>query len=46
MDVPEIDGYVYIEINDENKDKIELNTFTKCKITKTDDYDLYGEIVY
>ena len=45
MDVPEIDGYVYIEMNEKNKNKIELNTFVKCKIIKAYDYDLYGEFI-
>ena len=41
MDAPEIDGYVYIEINDKNKDKVDINTFTNCEITSAKDYDLY-----
>ena len=40
MDAPEIDGYVYIEINDKNKDKVDINTFTNCEITSAKDYDL------
>ena len=45
MDVPEIDGYVYIEINDKNRKNVEINTFAECKIIKADDYDLYGGII-
>ena len=42
MDVPEMDGLVYI-INKTSKDLI--NQFIKCKITDIRDYDLIGEIV-
>ncbi len=45
MDAPEIDGYVYIEINDKNKDKVDINTFTNCEITSAKDYDLYAKII-
>ena len=39
MDVPEIDGYVYL------KGKAEINTFVECKITDVSEYDLIGEII-
>lgn len=39
MDVPEIDGYVYL------KGDAEINTFVNCKITGVMDYDLWGEII-
>lgn len=39
MDVPEIDGYVYL------KGEAEINTFVNCKITGVTDYDLWGEII-
>ena len=39
MDVPEIDGYIYL------KGDAEINTFVKCKITDVRDYDLIGEIL-
>ena len=45
MDSPEIDGYVYIEINEENKEKIAINDFTNCKIISAKDYDLYAKVV-
>ena len=38
MDVPEIDGYVYLQ------GETEINTFVKCKITDVSEYDLIGEI--
>jgi len=44
MDVPEIDGYVYIKGNKELGEKIELNTFVKCRITEVREYDLVGEL--
>ena len=44
MDVPEIDGLVFIKGNKELQDKIELNTFANCKITEVREYDLIGEI--
>ncbi len=39
MDVPEIDGYVYL------KGKAEINTYVDCKITRVTYYDLWGEIL-
>lgn len=39
MDVPEIDGYIYLKGN------AEINTFVNCKITKAKEYDLIGEII-
>ena len=39
MDVPEIDGYIYLKGN------AEINTFVKCKITDVREYDLVGEII-
>ena len=41
MDVPEMDGVVYIK-NTSDKDLI--NEFVKCKIVDIKDYDLIGEI--
>lgn len=40
MDVPEIDGVVYIQSDDE----IEIGSFVKCKITGVKEYDLIVEI--
>ena len=42
MDVPEMDGIVYIK-NTSNKDLI--NEFVKCRIIDIREYDLIGEIV-
>ena len=42
-DVPEIDGLIYVENPDPNKQYV--NTFVKCKITDVNDYDLMGIIV-
>ena len=42
MDVPEMDGVVYIE---NNKDKNLINSFVKCKIIDIQGYDLVGEII-
>ena len=39
MDVPEIDGYIYL------KGDAEINTFVNCKITDVSEYDLIGEIL-
>lgn len=46
MDVPEIDGKVYIKANRDLLDKIELNTFVNCKIIGNKEYDLIGKIVF
>lgn len=43
MDVPDIDGYVYIRIDDKKEDKI--NQYVTCKITGVQEYDLIGELV-
>ena len=42
MDVPEMDGVVYIE---NNKDKNLINSFVKCKIIDIQGYDLVGKII-
>jgi len=42
MDVPEMDGVVYIK-NTIDKDLI--NKFIKCKIVDIRDYDLIAEII-
>ena len=39
MDVPEIDGVVYIKSDDE----IQIGSFVKCKITDVKEYDLIAE---
>lgn len=40
MDVPDIDGVVYIK----NDDKSLIGSFVKCKITDVEEYDLIGKI--
>lgn len=41
MDVPDMDGVVFIE--NENKDKDKIGQFVNCKITEVRDYDLVGK---
>ena len=41
MDVPEIDGFVYLKNNSEDL----KNKFVKCKIIDSNGYDLIGEIL-
>ncbi len=41
QDVPEMDGIVYLEKN--NNEKV-LNQFVKCNIIKVSKYDLIGKI--
>ena len=41
MDVPDIDGVIYIKKNKDNKDR--TNQFIKCKITGVREYDLFSE---
>lgn len=41
MDVPEIDGFVYLKNNSEDL----KNKFVKCKIIDANGYDLIGEII-
>ena len=43
MDVPDIDGFLYIPCDDSSCDL--SGTFVKCKITDIRDYDLVGELV-
>ena len=39
MDVPEIDGCIYL------KGEAEINTFVNCKVIDISEYDLIGEIL-
>ena len=41
MDVPDMDGVVFIE--NENKTKDKIGEFVNCKITEVRDYDLVGK---
>lgn len=42
MDVPDMDGVIFIE--NENKTKDKIGQFVDCKITEVRDYDLLGKI--
>jgi len=43
MDVPDVDGVIYIQATQDDADKHEINEFANCKITEgTDNYDLIG----
>ena len=42
MDVPEMDGVIYIR---NNKEKDLINSFVKCKITDTKGYDMIGTYI-
>ena len=43
MEVPEIDGYIYVKANKEDTEKVMLNTFAKCKVIDVKEYDLVAE---
>lgn len=44
FDSPEVDGEVYIEKTEQNKN-LQVGDFCNVKILKSDDYDLFGEVV-
>ena len=44
MDVPEIDGIVYVENYDIEQVKDLINKYKTCKIKKVTEYDLYADI--
>ena len=41
MDVPSEDGVIYVKFNNDTM----INEFVDVKITDSDEYDLYGEVV-
>ena len=43
MDVPEIDGIIYLKSNEDNTDNLE-GKFVDCKIVDVNGYDLIAEI--
>lgn len=43
QDVPDIDGVVYIQVDDKSKTKENLNNFVKCQITDVSNYDLIAK---
>ena len=45
LDVPDIDGLVYIKNNEKQDKKDLINKFVKCRIIDVNAYDLIGEIV-
>lgn len=44
QDVPDIDGIIYIENNDDENTKL-INTFVKCKIVDFTEYDLISKLI-
>ena len=44
QDVPDEDGLVYIENNDNSNENEILDNFVNCKIIDVSNYDLIGEI--
>jgi ribosomal protein S12 methylthiotransferase len=43
MDVPDMDGVVFI--TNENRSKDKIGKFVKCKVTDVQDYDLIGKMI-
>ena len=43
MDVPEIDGNVYVTADEKDLNKVEINNFVNCKITGVKGYDLIAK---
>lgn len=43
QDVPDIDGVVYIQVDDKSKIKENLNNFVRCQITDVSNYDLIAK---
>lgn len=46
MDVPEIDGYVYIRANKEESEKVQINTFEYCEVIEVKEYDLIAKFCF
>lgn len=44
MDVPEIDGNVYVTADEKDLNKVEINNFVDCKITGVKGYDLIAKV--
>lgn len=44
MDVPEIDGNVYVTADEKDLNKVEINNFVNCKITGVKGYDLIAKV--
>lgn len=44
MDVPEIDGNVYVTVDEKDLNKVEINNFVNCKVVGVRDYDLIAKL--
>ena len=45
LDVPEMDGIVYIKNETDKKPEEIVNHFINCKVTEGSDYDLIAEMI-
>ena len=44
-EAPDVDGKIYLEINEDNANKVIIGDFTKVKIIDTNEYDLFAKLV-
>lgn len=44
MDVPEIDGNVYVTVDEKDLNKVEINNFVNCKVVGVRNYDLIAKL--
>ena len=45
MEAPDVDGRIYVTIDEESCSKLIVGEFAKVKIVDFDDYDLYAEVI-
>ena len=45
FEAPDVDGKIYLEINEDNANKVIIGDFTKVKIIDTNEYDLFAKLV-
>lgn len=45
LEAPDVDGRIYIKINEENAQKVIIGEYINVRIIDCDEYDLYAEIV-
>lgn len=45
MEAPDVDGRIYIKIDEESSQKVIVGEFTQVKIIEADDYDLYAVVI-
>ena len=45
LEAPDVDGRIYIKIDDESANKVIVGEYAKVKIIDCDNYDLYAKIV-